>query len=121
MIISPSVAGVAIEGFFLIVDTILDLISIFQNIQAIGELTDKKEELERYFAPGGQYEQDMRKIGEVSFQMIENFYMFAIGARGLVYELTININLLSISSSSRRLNYKKYIDLLKKNPLDAEF
>ena len=84
-------------------------------------MANKQKELERYFAPGGQYEQDMKKVGDVTFQMIENFYMFTIGARGLIYELTININLLSISSSSQKLNYKKYIDQLKRNPFDAEF
>ena len=77
--------------------------------------------MEKYFGSGGQYWKDMKTLGEVSYQMIENFYVFVIGAAGMIYELTININLLSISSSCLKLNYKGYIEALKKSPFDAAF
>lgn len=45
--------------------------------------------------------------------------MFAVGFNGMMQELTINVNLLSISDKSKLINYKKYIDFLKKNPINS--
>lgn len=45
--------------------------------------------------------------------------MFAVGFNGMLQELTINVNLLSISDKSKLINYKKYIDFLKKNPINS--
>ena len=60
-------------------------------------------------------------MADLSFQMMENFYIFVVNFKSLVNELAVNINLLSLSENSTGLNYQYYIDLLKKNPFNQAF
>lgn len=53
--------------------------------------------------------------------MVENFYVFVMNFNSIMKELAININLLSISRNSQKLDFQHYIDLINENPFDPEF
>lgn len=114
-------ATIAISGIMLVLNSILSIFSLINNIKEIEELKKKRGELEEYYKPGGQFEQDKRSVTTLAFQVVENFYMVVVNFRSMVNELSININLLSLSKNSKQLNYKYYLDLLRSNPFDDQF
>lgn len=114
-------ATIAISGILLVINYVFSVITLITNIKTIEELKKQKAELEEYFKKGGEFEQQVNAMADLSFQMMENFYIFVVNFKSLVNELAVNINLLSLSENSTGLNYQYYIDLLKKNPFNQAF
>ena len=114
-------ATIAISGILLVINYVFSVITLITNIKTIEELKKQKAELEEYFKKGGEFEQQVNAMADLSFQMMENFYIFVVNFKSLVNELAVNINLLSLSENSTGLNYRYYIDLLKKNPFNQAF
>jgi hypothetical protein len=114
-------ATIAISGILLIVDFVFSVIAIINNIKTIEELKKKKAELEEFFKKGGEYEQQVNAMADLSFQVIEGFYVFTVNFKSLINELAANVNLLSLTETpenSTGLNYQYYLDLLRKNPFN---
>ena len=61
----------------------------------IEELTKIKNDLEKYYKPGGEFDQQCKMINDLSVQLAENFYVFVVNFRSMIFELDANINLLT--------------------------
>ena len=112
---------IAVSALMILIDAILNVINIHKNIKTIDELKKKKEEILEYYKPGGQFEQDLQKICDLTLQIIENFYMFIITYRSIINELAINLNLLILSDVAKEQRYGAHLILLQDSIADEEF
>ena len=92
-------ATIAISGILLIVDFVFNVITVINNIKTIEELKKKKAELEEFFKKGGEYEQQVNAMADLSFQVMEGFYAFTVNFKSLINELAANVNLLSLTET----------------------
>lgn len=114
-------ATIAVSAVMLLLNGILGIFSLINNVKEIHELEDKKGQLQEYFRPGGQFEKDKSSMVTLTFQVVENFYIFVLNYTSMLNELMINIQLLSLSGKLYYINYYKWVSLAGMNPFDASF
>jgi hypothetical protein len=110
---------IAVTAIIYVIESIFSIMKLIGNIKKIEELTKIKKDLEEYYKPGGEFDQQCKMINDLSVQLTENFYVFVVNFRSMIFELDANINLLTHYDNQTGLNYQEYIDLLKKNPFDS--
>lgn len=110
---------IAITAVLLVIESVFSIMKLIGNLKKIEELTKIKNDLEEYYKPGGEFDKQCKMLNDLSVQLTENFYVFVVNFRSMIFELDANINLLTHYDNQNDLNYQEYIDLLKKNPFDS--
>ena len=103
----------------MIISSIFELFALMKNLQLIEDLKKKKADLELYYKPGGEFDQNLEKLCKLCVQIVENFYMFIATYRSIMNELAINFNLLLLSDIAKEKKFISYFSLLCDSLIDA--
>lgn len=101
-------ATIVVSAILVVLDFVLSIFTLVNNIKTIQQLEQQKAELEERFKKGGKFDRQVTSMADLSFQMMENFYMFTVNFKSLMNQLAANINFISLSDpdNSTGLNYQ---------------
>jgi hypothetical protein len=113
-------ATIVFSAVTLVLNGIIGIFSTITNIIAIGKLNQTKEDLIRYFAPGGEFERAQIKLKESAIQVTKNLYLLIVNGKNLLKMLSARILLIQLQGSTE-LDYGSFLTALQEDPFDIGF